>query len=360
MPATPEPAAATANAAANAADAARRIALQMLQERGHGAVLVGVARVDGALEHLLQAVLLPTAGRNDSLFQADRPLGSFGARQPGPPPRADRKPSRESPPYPAANPQCLRPLQRFRLPGRSRLWRPPGPGLPGGTPQSVLNAPGIGALQSRCCRGATRGSTLAGYILLITILVALLEAAAQLSHWIETGRGWSGRPRMAWCGGSAPAASCQLVDDSGESPRRRGLPLRRSLIDQPDGALDLTCGWRRPPRPEAKVVTFAHLSMEDVVTAQVSVRDLKTHLSEWLGRVQAGEVVEVTSHRKPIARITAVLATAPTASNPLQRAMDAGVISWNGQNPVLPPPVKLGDGGPLISDIVIEDRGKGS
>jgi len=34
------------------------------------------------------------------------------------------------------------------------------------------------------------------------------------------------------------------------------------------------------------------------------VRDLKTHLSEWLGRVQAGEVVEVTSHRKPIARIT--------------------------------------------------------
>jgi prevent-host-death family protein len=100
--------------------------------------------------------------------------------------------------------------------------------------------------------------------------------------------------------------------------------------------------------------------MEDVVTAQVSVRDLKTHLSEWLGRVQAGEVVEVTSHRKPIARITAVLATAPTASNPLQRAMDAGVISWNGQNPVLPPPVKLGDGGPLISDIVIEDRGKGS
>lgn len=63
-----------------AADAARRIALQMLQERGRGAVLVGVARVDAALERLLQAVLLPTAGRNDSLFQADRPLGSFGAR----------------------------------------------------------------------------------------------------------------------------------------------------------------------------------------------------------------------------------------------------------------------------------------
>jgi hypothetical protein len=35
-----------------AIDAARRIALQMLEERGRGAVLVGVARVDSALEHL--------------------------------------------------------------------------------------------------------------------------------------------------------------------------------------------------------------------------------------------------------------------------------------------------------------------
>ena len=46
--------------------------------------------------------------------------------------------------------------------------------------------------------------------------------------------------------------------------------------------------------------------MSEVVASQVSVRNLKTHLSEWLGRVKAGEVVEVTSHRKPIARITAV------------------------------------------------------
>ena len=44
--------------------------------------------------------------------------------------------------------------------------------------------------------------------------------------------------------------------------------------------------------------------MADVVASQVSVRDLKTHLSEWLARAQAGEVVEVTSHRKPIARLT--------------------------------------------------------
>ena len=64
----------------SATDAARTIALQMLQERGRGAVLVGVARVDAALERLLQAVLLPAPGSTDTFFQPDRPLGSFGAR----------------------------------------------------------------------------------------------------------------------------------------------------------------------------------------------------------------------------------------------------------------------------------------
>ena len=97
--------------------------------------------------------------------------------------------------------------------------------------------------------------------------------------------------------------------------------------------------------------------MPEVVASQVSVRDLKTHLSAWLGRVQAGEVVEVTSHRKPIARITGVNPAEPMTTNPLQKAIDAGLISWNGQKPALPPPVKLNDGGPLMSDIVIEDRG---
>ena len=97
--------------------------------------------------------------------------------------------------------------------------------------------------------------------------------------------------------------------------------------------------------------------MADVVASQVSVRELKTHLSEWLARAQAGEVVEVTSHRKPIARITAVKQADSTSTSPLQKAMDAGLICWSGRNPEIPPPVKLNDGGPLMSDIVIEDRG---
>jgi hypothetical protein len=61
------------------AESARSIALQMLEERGRGAVLVGVARVDAALVVLLKASLAPPSG-SETLFVTDRPLGSFGAR----------------------------------------------------------------------------------------------------------------------------------------------------------------------------------------------------------------------------------------------------------------------------------------
>jgi prevent-host-death family protein len=99
--------------------------------------------------------------------------------------------------------------------------------------------------------------------------------------------------------------------------------------------------------------------MADVVASQVSVRELKTHLSAWLARAQSGEVVEITSHRKPIAHITAVRSTDPGATHPLQAAMDAGLISWSGQRPVFPPPIHLSGGGKSVSEMVLEDRGQG-
>ena len=89
----------------------------------------------------------------------------------------------------------------------------------------------------------------------------------------------------------------------------------------------------------------------------MSVRDLKTHLSQWLARAQAGEVVEITSHRRPIARIMAVQQAVPASTNPLERAIAAGSVSWNGRKPLLPPAVTLRGEGQRVSDIVIEDRG---
>jgi prevent-host-death family protein len=96
--------------------------------------------------------------------------------------------------------------------------------------------------------------------------------------------------------------------------------------------------------------------MADVVANRVSVRDLKTHLSDWLARVQAGELVEVTSNRKPIARITGLQLAPEGPPNPLQGTIDAGIVSWNGHKPEFPPPIKLKGEGTLISALVIEDR----
>ena len=163
-----------------AASAVRTIALQMLEERGRGAVLVGVARVDAALERLLQAVLLPSPGRSDSLFQTDRPLGSFGARISlayrlglieTPVERAlhtlrrvrnafahsSDSASLSDPAY------AERLAQAYRDARANPLWGPL---------ESVLSKAG----------GASEPSVdpaLRDYILLITILVAFLEATAQ-------------------------------------------------------------------------------------------------------------------------------------------------------------------------------------
>lgn len=39
------------------------------------------------------------------------------------------------------------------------------------------------------------------------------------------------------------------------------------------------------------------------MTQNVSVRELRDHLSEYLHAVEAGETIVVTAHRKPVARI---------------------------------------------------------
>jgi hypothetical protein len=63
-----------------AAEQARNVAVQMMAERGRGLVLVGAARLDLALEHLLKAVMAPSTDPDDKLFTPDRSLGSYGAK----------------------------------------------------------------------------------------------------------------------------------------------------------------------------------------------------------------------------------------------------------------------------------------
>ena len=63
-----------------AAQQAQAVVIQMMAERGRGVVLVGAARLDFALEHLLKAVMVPTSDADDRLFTPERSLGSFAAK----------------------------------------------------------------------------------------------------------------------------------------------------------------------------------------------------------------------------------------------------------------------------------------
>jgi prevent-host-death family protein len=87
---------------------------------------------------------------------------------------------------------------------------------------------------------------------------------------------------------------------------------------------------------------------------RVAVRELKSNLSRMLSRAQAGEVIVVTSHNKPVARIVGV---PQTASAGLRDSISRGLLSWAGKKPRVEPPLALGGRGTPVSHLVLEDRG---
>lgn len=85
----------------------------------------------------------------------------------------------------------------------------------------------------------------------------------------------------------------------------------------------------------------------------VAIRELKSNLSRVLSRAQEGEVIEVTSHNKPIARIVGIL---PNAGEGLRGLMSSGILAWNGGKPQLAPPLPMTAKGTPVSQMVLEDR----
>ena len=163
-----------------AAQAARTIALQMLEERGRGAVLVGVARVDAALEHLLQAVMPAASSKDDGLFLPERPLGSIGAKVA----LASRLGLIDSTVEQALN--ALRKLRNaFAHSAESASLSDP---AHSSRLESIYKEARVnslwGPLETALAAQTTTAKAeldpdLRNYILLITILVAFLEATAQ-------------------------------------------------------------------------------------------------------------------------------------------------------------------------------------
>jgi prevent-host-death family protein len=86
---------------------------------------------------------------------------------------------------------------------------------------------------------------------------------------------------------------------------------------------------------------------------RVSVRDLKTHLSRYLAQAQAGEEIEVTSHRKVIARVSGV---GQCATADLTALLRPGIAEWRGGKPA-GANIRLTGSGPSLSETVMEERG---
>lgn len=86
---------------------------------------------------------------------------------------------------------------------------------------------------------------------------------------------------------------------------------------------------------------------------QVSVRELKNHLSKYLHRVvEAGETIIVTLHRKPLARIQAIPIMQVTS---LENLLRLEGVRWNGKKPQgnkVCPKITEASG----ADYVLEDR----
>lgn len=87
---------------------------------------------------------------------------------------------------------------------------------------------------------------------------------------------------------------------------------------------------------------------------RIAVRELKSSLSKTLALAQAGEVIEVTSHNKPIARIVGI---PPESGAGVRALISSGVLSWSGSKPELADPIGLNAGGNCVSRILLEDRG---
>jgi len=86
---------------------------------------------------------------------------------------------------------------------------------------------------------------------------------------------------------------------------------------------------------------------------QVSVRDLKNHLSRYLHLVKEGEQIIVTSHQVAMARLMPI----PDHADPaIQSILQIDGVQWNGKKPTggKQRPVIKGD--KTVSDYVLEGR----
>lgn len=86
---------------------------------------------------------------------------------------------------------------------------------------------------------------------------------------------------------------------------------------------------------------------------RVSMQEFKSHLSQYVSKAQSGQLIELTSHRKVVARIVGVPVTNNTG---VARLLAAGVATWQGGKPD-GAAITLQKYGKTVSAMALEDRG---
>ncbi|MBX9811048.1 MAG: type II toxin-antitoxin system prevent-host-death family antitoxin [Burkholderiales bacterium] len=95
---------------------------------------------------------------------------------------------------------------------------------------------------------------------------------------------------------------------------------------------------------------------------EISVRELKSRLSEYLRKVVAGEEVVVTSHGKAVARLVPPRSRRRGVSTEAELIARFRGLPWvrpgSGEKPALPRPlIRIRQGEKTLAEIVSEERG---
>ena len=87
---------------------------------------------------------------------------------------------------------------------------------------------------------------------------------------------------------------------------------------------------------------------------EVGIRELRLNLSKYVARVRSGTEVIVTDHGNPVARLGPIDAQEAH----IEQLIREGKVARAKQpkSATLPPPIPLEGEGPLVSELVLEDR----
>ena len=91
---------------------------------------------------------------------------------------------------------------------------------------------------------------------------------------------------------------------------------------------------------------------------EVSVRELRNNLTQYLRRIEQGERVTVTRRGKAVATLEPVAQPVSDVDAPLWKMVREGKASWSGGKPEFAEPrIRMRGKGPTLSEMIIEDRG---